>query len=160
MEAARNYTRWSVSNWLVEPRLSKLKKAIAAGLTDTQIAKEVMKIGISTLYLWRKQNRDFGELFVCGREINCEIVKNAMFESAIGFEYEVEELDKQGNKVLLKKYSPPNVKAQENYLRTYDPEYRENIKPVDTAGFKDDPLSSEYDDLARQQIYGDIEDEN
>ena len=150
-------------NWLVSGppyfRRDRLEVEISKGKTNEEIA-EFLNIDISTLYRWRMRNEEFANLFTCGREINCQAVKSAMFKTALGFEYEEEELDKHGNKVLIKKYCPPNVKAQENYLRTYDPEYRENIKPVDTTGFKDDPLSSEYDDLAREQIYGDIEDEN
>jgi len=84
-------------------------------LTDREIA-EKMGISESTLNLWKKKHPTFSESIQTGKEACNDAVEKSLYNLAIGYDKEVERLDKNGEVVIVKEYYPPQTRACEFYL--------------------------------------------
>ena len=111
-------------NIYVEPKLLLVEGWYKNGLTIEQIAKN---LGISkvTLYKYMDEHAELSERLKKSKEVADIEVENALFKSALGYEYEevkqlIEE-DKEGNKKKkiekTKKFIPPNPTAIIFYLK-------------------------------------------
>ena len=105
-------------NIYVKPKLLLVEGWYKNGLTIEQIAKN---LGISkvTLYKYMDEHAELSERLKKSKEVADIEVENALFKSALGYEYEevkqlIEE-DKEGNKKKkiekTKKFIPPNPTA-------------------------------------------------
>lgn len=108
--------RADVNDWLTEEGLILIEGWARDGLTDEQIAEN---IGCSnkTLYNWKKKHLPILHALKQGKEVVDRHVENALFKSAIGFQYEEETVTNSGAVVTTKKYSKPNVTAQIFWLK-------------------------------------------
>lgn len=79
-------SRGKYKDWLTDEGLLKLEGWARDGLTDEQIA---INIGIrrTTLYDWKKKYSDISDALKKGKEVIDRQVENALFKSAIGYEY-------------------------------------------------------------------------
>ena len=119
----------------VKPYLEEIRKAVAAGATDKEIAK-AFGIAESTIYKYKKEKKEFAEAFARGREKVVIEIKAALLKKALGFNYEEEKRvgrkDKNGeNIVLVEKYTRycvPSETAANMLLRNYDENWRDNDK--------------------------------
>lgn len=74
------------AEWLTDEGLLKIEGWARDGLTDKQIAHN-MDIAESTLNDWKKKFSEFSESLKRGKEVVDRQVENALFKSAIGYEY-------------------------------------------------------------------------
>lgn len=117
----------------VKPHLEEIKKAVASGATNEEIA-EAFGIAISTLQKYKAEKPELKEAFARGRKKIVFEIKGALLKKALGFEYEEEKRvgrkDKDGENIVLiekyKKYSVPSETAAAMLLRNYDENWRDN----------------------------------
>ena len=117
------------------PHIEEIKKWVAAGATDEEVAK-ALEISITTLYDYKKKYPKFSDAFARGRAKVVIDIKAALLKKALGFEYEEEKRvgrkDKDGeNIILVEKYKRqclPSETAAAMLLRNYDENWRDNDK--------------------------------
>lgn len=119
----------------VKPYLEEIRKAVAAGATDKEIA-QAFGIAESTIYKYKKEKKEFSDAFARGRAKVVFEIKGALLKKALGFEYEEEKRvgrkDKNGENIVLvekyKRYCVPSETAANMLLRNYDENWRDNDK--------------------------------
>lgn len=74
------------AEWLEGDNLILLQGWARSGLTDEQIA-ENMGIACSTLYEWKKKHVEIAEVLKKTKEVVDLQVENALFKSAMGYDY-------------------------------------------------------------------------
>lgn len=92
------------------------------GLNDSELI-EALGISNFTFYRYIKEEPKFSNALKKGRHKSLSNVENALFKAAIGFEYEEEVVNKQGDVVSLKKYAQPSITAQIFILKNRLPKY-------------------------------------
>lgn len=117
-------------DWLTKEGLILIEGWARDGLSNEQIAHN-MGINPDTLYTWKKQFPDFSEALKNGKEVVDRMVENALFKSAMGFEYEEETVTNKGDVVKVKKYERPNVTAQIFALKNRKPDVWRDRKEHD-----------------------------
>lgn len=75
------------TEWITEEGLIKIEGWSRDGLTNEQIAKNI-GINPDTLYTWMKRFPEISEVLKRGKDVADRQVENAMFKSAIGYQYE------------------------------------------------------------------------
>lgn len=113
-------TKWKNKLHLIEKWISE------EGLFDHQLAQR-MGIGHSTIYEWQGKYPEFAEVMKKAKDRADELVENALFKRAIGYEYTevVKERAKNGRLVVVKetvKENAPNVTAQIFWLQNRKPD--------------------------------------
>ena len=110
-------------SWIEPEGLTLIEGWARTGLTDEQIAHNI-GIHPATLYTWMKEYSEINEAIKKGKEVADFEVENAMYKSALGYEYEevktyIEEVDgvKKRRKEVTTKYLPPNTTAQIFWLK-------------------------------------------
>lgn len=124
--------RKSIYETVIEPHIEDIKKAVAAGATDQEIA-DGLGIAKSTLSKYKAEKTELSEAFARTREKVCFDIKAALLKKALGFTYEEEKTtgrkDKNGENIILiekyKRYSPPSETAAGMLLRNYDATWRD-----------------------------------
>ena len=109
--------------WISEDGLIKVQGWARDGLTDIQIANN-MGISEATLYGWKNKFPEFAEALRKGKEVVDREVENALYKSAMGYEYEetrIETCGKQKKTITIKKHMAPNVTAQIFWLKCRKP---------------------------------------
>lgn len=106
--------------WLTEEGLLRIQGWAMDGLTEEQIAHN-MGIGTKTLYNWKNKHLPILHALKKGKEVVDRIVENALFKSAIGFEYEEDSITNKGEVVRVTKYQNPNTTAQIFWLKNRKP---------------------------------------
>ena len=71
-----------INDWLTDDNLTLLAGWARDGLTDEQIANN-MGIATSTLYEWKKKNKEFSETLKKNKDIVDFEVENALLKSAM-----------------------------------------------------------------------------
>ena len=75
--------------WKTEAGLVQLEDWAERGLTNEQIAKN-MGIAASTLYVWMDDHPEISESIKRGKAVVDQAVENALYNRAIGFQFEEE----------------------------------------------------------------------
>ena len=65
------------------------RKACERGMTDQEVA-DLLGVNPSTLHRWRAQYREFSRAFRLGKELANNRVERALYERAIGYDFECE----------------------------------------------------------------------
>jgi transposase-like protein len=100
------------------------RRACERGLTDQEVA-DLLGVNPSTLYRWRAQYRQFSRAFRLGKELANNRVERALYERAIGYDYEVEKqiMTRHGPQMLRwREHLPPDVTAALAYLKNRRPD--------------------------------------
>ena len=135
--------------WLEKDNLILLEAWARDGLTDEQIANNI-GIKRQTLYTWKNKYDDISDALKRGKEIVDIEVENAMFKSAIGFEYDEEVLVKvrkpNGEEEIkikkFKRYAQPNTTAQIFWLKNRKPtEWRDRKETEISGNISTNPMS-------------------
>jgi transcriptional regulator with XRE-family HTH domain len=143
--------------WLTEEGLNRLQGWKRNGLTDEQIA-EKMGIGSTTLYRWMNDYREIREALKTGKEDADMLVENALFQSAMGYDYEeiTEELkwDNKTRSYVMKvtkrqkKHQAPSNTAQIFWLKNRRAEqWRDKVENNITLNEDSDALSKAFEEL-------------
>lgn len=108
--------RSKLNDWTKQENLIRIQGWARDGLTMEQIASN---IGISkpTLYKWEKKNINIFNALKIGKDTADRQVENALFKSAVGYEYKEEQVTNDGRVVETKKYAKPNTTAQIFWLK-------------------------------------------
>ncbi|EFT93898.1 helix-turn-helix domain-containing protein [Enterococcus faecalis] len=130
------------TEWINEEGLIKIGGWAKDGLTDEQIAQNI-GISRSTLNEWKKRFPDIKDTIKRGKEVVDRQVENALFKSAIGYEYTeiTKELTDSGMKVTKRvtKQVAPNPTSAIFWLKNRKPDqWREGL-------LKDKLLSAQID---------------
>lgn len=104
------------TEWLTEEGLIQIEGWARDGLIDEQIAQN-MGISYSTFREWKKKFPALSAVLKKSKDVVDRQVENALFKSAIGFEYEEETVTNAGDVVAVRKYSKPNTTAQIFWLK-------------------------------------------
>lgn len=118
--------------WLIDDNLLRIEGWKRNGLSDEQIAHN-MGISLTTLKDWKNKYPPILSALKRGKEVVDLEVENALFKSAMGYEYEETIQEKNGDKKIIKKfkkYMPPNVTAQIFWLKNRKPEMWRD-KPIE-----------------------------
>ena len=102
------------------------RKLCMLGATDCEVA-DFLGIGTTTYYRWREEHEEFGDAVLAGKEHCDDLVEKALFQRAIGFDYEaVKVVVPAGAKEpLLIRYPArmhANVSAAQHWLRFRRPD--------------------------------------
>jgi transposase-like protein len=115
-----------------------------SGLIDTEIAKE-LGIATSTLYLWKKEHKEFSEALKENKDIVDSQVENKLLQRAVGYEYtekHIEDVEIKSGKVkvpatkvkTIRKHIAPDVTAQIFWLKNRQPDKWRDRREVDIPG--------------------------
>lgn len=113
--------RVSIDDWLTKENLIRIQGWARDGLSNEQIAYN-MGISDRTLYKWQKKNVQFKQALKVGKDTADRQVENALFKSALGYEYKEEVVTNDGRVVTVTKHKPANTTAQIFWLKNRKPE--------------------------------------
>lgn len=127
--------------WLQEEKLEQIEGWARDGLTEEDIAHN-MGIARQTLNKWKQQYSSIGDALKIGKDVADRRVENALYKSALGFDYKETKTyvveDEDGNKSkraeVTNKVALPNITAQIFWLKNRKPEMwrdRKNIEVED-----------------------------
>ena len=108
--------RSKYDEWITDEGLLKISGWAKDGLTDEQIAHN-MDISRKTLHEWKNKYSDIGNALKVNKEVADRHIENALYKTALGYEYEEETVTNAGQVVKVKKYSKPNTTAQIFWLK-------------------------------------------
>lgn len=131
--------------WLTDEGLLKIEGWARDGLTDEQIAHN-MGIRRETLYDWKKKYPNITNVLKQGKEVVDRQVENALYRTAIGFEYEEETVTNDGMIVTTKKYSKPNTTAQIFWLKNRKPHEWRDKQEIENTNRNIEINVGEWDD--------------
>ncbi|EGO8268999.1 helix-turn-helix domain-containing protein [Enterococcus faecalis] len=125
------------TEWISEEGLIKIGGWAKDGLTDEQIAQNI-GISRSTLNEWKKRFPDIKDTIKRGKEVVDRQVENALFKSAIGYEYTeiTKELTDSGMKVTKRvtKQVAPNPTSAIFWLKNRKPDVWRDKKETKVSG--------------------------
>lgn len=129
--------RGKYHKWLTKEGLTLIEGWAKTGLSDEQIAANI-GITTTTFYDWKKKYADFSEALKKGKEVADFEVENALFKSAIGYEYEErKEVQEVVDGVMRKKVEitrkqvPPNATSAIFWLKNRKPVEWRDVKQID-----------------------------
>lgn len=108
--------RVSIDDWLTKENLIRIQGWARDGLSNEQIAYN-MGISDRTLYKWQKKNVQFKQALKVGKDTADRQVENALFKSALGYEYKEEVVTNDGRVVTVTKHQKANTTAQIFWLK-------------------------------------------
>ena len=126
--------------WLTEKGLIRLKGWAFDGLTDEQIAKDKIGIGVRTLYEWKDRFPQIMQALKDGKEIPDREVEAALYKRATGYEFEevTKEWDATCEKMIVtkrvKKHIPPDPTSIIFYLKNRKPDQWINKDKLEVSG--------------------------
>lgn len=121
--------RGKYHKWLTKEGLTLIEGWAKAGLSDEQIAKNI-GVTTTTFYEWKKKYADFTEALKKGKEVSDFEVENALFKSAIGYEYEErKEIQEVVDGVMRKKVEITRKRVHPNATSAIF--WLKNRKPAD-----------------------------
>ena len=125
------------TEWISEEGLIKIGGWAKDGLTDEQIAQNI-GISRSTLNEWKKRFPDIKDTIKRGKEVVDRQVENALFKSAVGYEYTeiTKELTDSGMKVTKRvtKQVAPNPTSAIFWLKNRKPDEWRDKKETQVSG--------------------------
>lgn len=107
-------------NTLLKPRFKEVIQWIAEGCTDYSIAE---KIGVhyNTLSIWKKEYKEFSELYTRAQDARNCLTMNSMFKRGNGIKTVLKKQKVLANgeikDYLEEQYYPPDVNAADLYFR-------------------------------------------
>ena len=127
--------------WITKEGLLKIEGWAKDGLTDEDIAHN-MGVSRGTLYEWKKKYPDIDDALKTGKEVVDRKVENALFKSAIGYEYTevkeyIEQTDDGKKKKKIEKttkHVPANTTAQIFWLKNRKPKQWRDKQDIEHSG--------------------------
>ncbi|EKK5890019.1 helix-turn-helix domain-containing protein [Enterococcus faecalis] len=141
------------TEWITEEGLIKIGGWAKDGLTDEQIAQNI-GISRSTLNEWKKRFPDIKDTIKRGKEVVDRQVENALFKSAIGYEYTeiTKELTDSGMKVTKRvtKQVAPNPTSAIFWLKNRKPDVWRDKKQTEVSGSMQ--LNNPFENLTEEEL--------
>ena len=136
----------TMTYWEEEEQLEKIEEWASKGLSVHEIASNIGVTG-RTLYNWRNKSDSIFHALTKGQETAVEILENALFKRAVG--YDIEEVtyryDEEGNKIKQRsqtKHIYPDVTALKFALIN-----KSNGRWSDRVEYKDESANNKLDEL-------------
>lgn len=104
-----------INVWLTEEGQLYLQSWANDGLSNIEIAKK-MGVCEDTFYRWCNQAPSIKSAVTRGRDTMTMNVENMLYKCAMGYEYEEEQVTKDGDIVRVQRYQPPSAEAQKFIL--------------------------------------------
>jgi transposase-like protein len=120
------------------------RKACERGMTDQEVA-DLLGVNPSTLYRWRAQYREFSRAFRLGKELANNRVERALYERAIGYDFECEKqiMTRRGRQMLRwREHLPADVGAAMAYLKNRRPDRWRDTHRIEHTGSPYDRIES------------------
>lgn len=156
-----------VNEWLTEDGLIKITAWARDGLTNEQIAHN-MGINPDTLYEYKKKYPEINDALKRGKEVTDIIAENMLYQNAIGFEYEEENIVtckeviyKDGKRVkeitkpqivTIKKRKLPETTALIFWLKNRKPKVWRDKQELEHSGNVNNPFEGLTTDELRELI--------
>lgn len=141
------------TEWISEEGLIKIGGWAKDGLTDEQIAQNI-GISRSTLNEWKKRFPDIKDTIKRGKEVVDRQVENALFKSAVGYEYTeiTKELTDSGMKVTKRvtKQMAPNPTSAIFWLKNRKPDEWRDKKETQVSG--EMSVNNPFADLSEEEL--------
>ncbi|MFG5393525.1 helix-turn-helix domain-containing protein [Enterococcus faecalis] len=141
------------TEWITEEGLIKIGGWAKDGLTDEQIAQNI-GISRSTLNEWKKRFPDIKDTIKRGKEVVDRQVENALFKSAVGYEYTeiTKELTDSGMKVTKRvtKQVAPNPTSAIFWLKNRKPDVWRDKKQTEVSGSMQ--LNNPFENLTEEEL--------
>ncbi|EMM2839018.1 helix-turn-helix domain-containing protein [Enterococcus faecalis] len=141
------------TEWISEEGLIKIGGWAKDGLTDEQIAQNI-GISRSTLNEWKKRFPDIKDTIKRGKEVVDRQVENALFKSAVGYEYTeiTKELTDSGMKVTKRvtKQVAPNPTSAIFWLKNRKPDEWRDKKETQISG--EMSVSNPFTNLSEEEL--------
>jgi ATP-dependent Zn protease len=128
----------------VQPRLDEVVEWCKKGLID----KEIMTLlGISheSFYKYKNEYTEFSDALKEGKTVADDMVEQALYKSAIGFDYMEETVSNKGDVVEVRKYSKPNTTAQIFWLKNRRVDKWRDKQDVEHSGAVDVEINLGFD---------------
>lgn len=140
--------------WLTEEGLLKIEGWARDGLTDKDIAHN-MGISEASIHIWKKRHPEINEALKRGKEVTDRIVENALFKSAIGYDYdEITTISNESGDIVhtkrVRKHVSPNPTSMIFWLKNRKPEMWRDRKGVDVAGSMD--VKNPFEGLTTEEL--------
>lgn len=103
-------TKLHVADWTTKENLARVRGWFRNGLTDEEVCKK-MDIGVTTLYRWKQESPELRQAIIDGKAPFDDMVEEALFKRAIGYEVTEGRINEDGTKVMIKKHIPPDTTA-------------------------------------------------
>jgi hypothetical protein len=118
---------------LYKPQYAKVvKKLCERGATNGELAR-FFKVSVFTIKYWRAQYEDFSAAVRVGKQIADERVEQALYERAIGYDFD----DGTADKSVIR-HIPPDIAAIRLWLFNRRPDkWRDKIEIENTSGVSD-----------------------
>lgn len=143
--------------WLTDDGLLLLEGWARNGLTEEQIAHNV-GISSKTLREWKNKYSTIGTALKKGKEVVDLMVENALFKSAMGYDYEETIQEINGDKKIVKKFKkhmPPNTTAQIFWLKNRRPELWREKQAQKVEKYEDDGLKAALEESVSEEMQDD-----
>lgn len=121
------------------------------GLTDEQIAHN-LGITRQTLSEWKTRHPDIADALKRGKEVVDREVENALYKSALGFDYEEDMVTNQGNVVRVTKHQAPSTTAQIFWLKNRKPREWRDKQEVEHSTPVDRPMEVRLSVLSDEEL--------
>lgn len=125
-------------------KINQLKFLIEKGCTDNEIA-EFFNINRETFWRWQRENPDFSNTIKDWKKYANERVERSLYERAVGYSHESEEIFCAFGKVTRVKtikHYPPSEIAAFFWLKNRRPDiWRDKREDLEDADLKDAELS-------------------
>lgn len=147
----------TIQHWEKEEQLKKIEDWASKGLSVSEVASNIGITG-RTLYNWRNKSDSIFHALTKGQETAVEILENALFKRAVG--YDIEEVtyryDEQGNKTKQRsqtKHIYPDVTALKFALiNKSSGKWSDRVEYTDeSAHNKLDELLSKFEEQAKDE---------
>lgn len=112
---------------------AQASKLCALGATDYELA-DFFGVNTATIYRWRNVHEEFCEAVTCGKERADERVERALFNRAVGYTYESEQVFQFRGEVIrapILEHVPPDPGAAKLWLTNRRPDVWRDKQEVD-----------------------------
>lgn len=113
--------RVDMKDWEDDDHLGLLAGWCRRGLTYEQVAQN-MGITARTLQRWRDKSPLISTALKVNKDVADCHVENAMYKSALGFNFQEQMVTNKGDVVWVTKFERPNITAQIFYLKNRRPQ--------------------------------------
>jgi hypothetical protein len=102
----------------VQPNLDNgnIRRWVLEGKTDVDIAKK-LDINYDSWKVYMKEREDFSAIIRDYKNLTNDHVESKLYQNATGYYYEEQTVSNKGEIIWVKKYSKPDVRAQQFWLK-------------------------------------------
>lgn len=128
----------------VQPRLDEIVEWCKKGLTEAEICK-LLGVGVSTFAEYKNEYVELLDTLKEGKSVADDLVEQALYNTAIGYDYMEQAVTNSGEIVDVRKYSKPNTTAQIFWLKNRRKDQWREKQDVELSGGIDVEINLGFD---------------